>query len=104
MHIMEIKQLLKKAFKSGTKWGDYTSDKNFNDFMDEHKESLLLYSVINWVAVFDKTPPENETVLAHNGHRIIETSWQDFTGQDEQWFKNTFLYWTKTFKPPSLPY
>jgi len=49
MHIMEIKQLLKKAFKSGTKWGDYTSDKNFNDFMDEHKESLLLYSVINWV-------------------------------------------------------
>jgi len=34
---MEIKQLLKKAFKSGQNWGDYTSDNNFNDFMDEHK-------------------------------------------------------------------
>jgi len=99
---MDIKKLLKEAFQSGQKWGDYTSDKNFNDFIDKHKEALLLHSVINWVAVFDKTPAENETVLAHNGYRIIETSWQEFTDQDEKWFKSTFLYWTKTFKPPCL--
>ena len=99
---MEIREILKKAFQSGQKWGDYTSDKNFNDFIDKHKEELMLYSVINWVAVFESTPKENETVLAHNGHRIIETSWQEFTDQDEQWFKSKFLYWTKTFKPPCL--
>jgi len=67
---------------------------------DELKKQLRIGGVSKWVAVKENTPKENERVLAHNGYRLVETSWQEYTDQDEEWFKKRFTYWTKTIKPP----
>ena len=43
---MEIRDLLKKAFKAGQDYGSNRTDKNFNDFLDQHKKQLLLCGVV----------------------------------------------------------
>lgn len=37
---MKNRELLKKAFIAGQRFGSFKTDKNFNDFLDENKEAI----------------------------------------------------------------
>ena len=37
---MKLQDLIKKAFQAGQKFGDYTSDENYKEFIDKHKEAI----------------------------------------------------------------
>ena len=43
---MENRDLLKLAFEAGKEYGSNRTDKNFNDFLDKHKEQLALCNVV----------------------------------------------------------
>jgi hypothetical protein len=105
---MEETKLVEENIKQRISWlekrmGLTNNERELITFqMKDLAKQLVLSGVINWVAVKNNTPKENERVLAHNGRLIIETSWQEYTDQDEEWFKRRFTYWTKTIKPPCL--
>jgi len=43
---MESVEIFKKGFELGRKHGKYVDDESFSDFIDKHKEELMLYGVM----------------------------------------------------------
>lgn len=72
------------------------------EYAMQEVKNLNLPVVIHWVAVADEIPPENKKVICWNGYRMVEQSWMQYTGSDEEWFRKTFTHWTPDVKPPCL--
>lgn len=56
-----------------------------------------------WISVKDRLPEERVRVLCWNGYRIFEKSWEQYTNQDDEWFKATFTHWLPMTVLPTPP-
>lgn len=57
-------------------------------------------SELEWKLVTQEIPKNRQRVLCYNGRRIIDTRWEMYTDQDEEWFRRTFTHWCSL---PDLP-
>ena len=72
------------------------------EYAQQQLKILNIPVVIHWVSIADEIPPENKKVICWNGYRMVEQSWMQYTGSDEEWFRRTFTHWTSDIKPPCL--
>ena len=70
--------------------------------VNARESNCTIHGVINWVATRDKMPPKNTSVLCHNGYRVIQNSWMEYTSMNEERFKEKFTHWMPLPKPPCL--
>lgn len=55
-----------------------------------------------WISVNDGLPEERIQVLAINGFKKIrQVSWMEYTGQNKEWFLETFTHWQPLPQPPT---
>ena len=53
-----------------------------------------------WTSTLVKIPEGKQKVLAYNGYRIVHTSWQKFTDQDDNWFRTRYTHWMPMVELP----
>lgn len=55
-----------------------------------------------WIDVKDRLPDESEEVLCFTKFgRIIQNSYQEYTDQNKEWFRDRFSHWQPLPSPPN---
>lgn len=73
---------------------------NFATLHAQRIADKMVSERLMWIRVSDELPKEHQQVLCYNGYRISQHSWNEYTNQDANWFKNTFTHWSTL---PKLP-
>ena len=78
---------------------------NFGEFDESKaaKELLDLFSVINWVSVKDKLPPnENKRYLTYKNNEMVFQNWYYVNGSGYWYDYLGVTHWCEIPKPPCL--